>query len=60
MNSKIIYFVGLCLILVAFTNGEVFVEEFGETETISIDEPIRDEKSFDKTSFLVETSLVVE
>ena len=51
MISKTIYFVGLCLIMVAFTDGDVFVEEVGETETISIDEPIHDEKSFDETTF---------
>jgi hypothetical protein len=50
MKSKMIFVLGLCLCLVAFTSGQVFVEEFGETETISIDEPVRDVNTFDEAS----------
>ena len=37
----------LLLLLLAFTSSEVFVEEIGETETISIDEPSKDERFVD-------------
>ena len=45
--ASIFLSLSLLTFLLAYAASEVFVEEAGETETISIDEPTRDDKFVD-------------